>query len=86
MNRAAQRSLGSEYGDGAIGRVQLKRTKNTCSVVADMMPEHKIKMQPYKVVVNVDIRNLKMNAELAPCTKYWIKNVYEKICAVLEIK
>lgn len=64
----AQRSLGNKYGDEAVGRVQIKKTKNSCTVVADVTPEHKIKLQPYKVFVNVDVRNLKIkSAECKGC-------------------
>lgn len=64
----AQRSLGSNYGDEAIGRVQLKKAINSCSVVADVTAERKIKLQPYKVVVNVDVRNSKIKS--AECKGY----------------
>ncbi|KAG4071100.1 hypothetical protein HA402_013414 [Bradysia odoriphaga] len=64
----AGRSMGSKYGDEAIGRVQVKHTKTSCNVIASVTPEHKIKDQPYKVVVNIDVKNQKVkSAECKGC-------------------
>lgn len=64
----ANRSLGSKYGDDAIGRVQVKNTKTLCSVIAAVTPEHKIRNEPYKVVVNIDVQNQKIkSAECRGC-------------------
>ncbi|KAG4076478.1 hypothetical protein HA402_014442 [Bradysia odoriphaga] len=64
----ANRSLGSKYGDEAIGRVQVKHTKESCNVVAAVTPEHKINDQPYKVVASIDVRNQKIkSAECKGC-------------------
>lgn len=62
----AKRSLGEKYGDDAIGRVQLKKTKSSCSVIALVTPEHKIKTQPYKVIVNERNQKIK-SAECKGC-------------------
>ncbi|KAJ6647925.1 hypothetical protein Bhyg_03149 [Pseudolycoriella hygida] len=64
----ACRSMGNKYGDEAIGRVQVKHTKTSCSVIAAVTPEHKVRDQPFKVVVNVDVQNQKIkNAECQGC-------------------
>jgi len=57
----ANRSLGKKYDDEAIGRVQVEHSKAFCSVIASVTPEHKIKNQPYSVVVIIDVRNQKIN-------------------------
>ncbi|KAG4069882.1 hypothetical protein HA402_009589 [Bradysia odoriphaga] len=72
----ASRSMGSKYGDEAIGRVQVKHATTSCNVIASVTPEHKIEEQPYKVVVNIDVKNQKVrSAELC----YWKKSVLASV-------
>lgn len=58
----AERSVQSKYGDEAIGKVQIKKSETACTVSADVTPEHKIKSQPYKVLVDVDLRHSKIKS------------------------
>ncbi|KAJ8665810.1 hypothetical protein QAD02_007472 [Eretmocerus hayati] len=48
------RSARANYGDSAVGHVQLKRDDNICTVRALITPEHKIHQQPYSVTVIID--------------------------------
>lgn len=61
----AQRSMGGKYGDDAIGRVQVKKSKSTCKVIADVTPEHKISSPAYKVLVDIDVVHQKI--KIADC-------------------
>ncbi|KAK4287433.1 hypothetical protein Pmani_039496 [Petrolisthes manimaculis] len=41
-----QRSTGEDYGDDAVGYVQLKRASGICEVTARITPEHKTTSKP----------------------------------------
>lgn len=43
-----------EYGDAAIGYVQLKRDSQMCIVKAKICPEHKVRNKPYNVTIMVN--------------------------------
>lgn len=48
------RSAGEDYGDDAVGYVQLRRADGVCEVVCRITPEHKVSSKPYCVVVKID--------------------------------
>ncbi|KAJ8678419.1 hypothetical protein QAD02_014206 [Eretmocerus hayati] len=48
------RSMRANYGDMAVGYVQLKRTGDTCTVEARICPEHKTNSKNYNVKVIID--------------------------------
>lgn len=48
------RSTGEDYGDDAVGYVQLKRTSEICKVAARITPEHKTTSKPYRVVAIIN--------------------------------
>jgi hypothetical protein len=43
------RSSRDDYGDNAVGYVQVKREGNICTVKAKVTPEHKVRSKPYNV-------------------------------------
>jgi len=42
------------YGEDAVGHVQVKRQGNVCSVKARVTPEHKIRQTPYQVTTTIN--------------------------------
>ncbi|XP_036141931.1 uncharacterized protein LOC118648772 isoform X2 [Monomorium pharaonis] len=50
----AERSKREEYGDNAIGYVELKREGSICTVRGKICPEHKIRSKPYTVFLKID--------------------------------
>lgn len=48
------RSAREDYGNDAIGYVQLRRTGGQCEVAARVTPEHKVSSCPYRVHVIID--------------------------------
>lgn len=48
------RSKREEYGDNAIGFVELKRERSICIVRGKICPEHKIRNKPYTVIVKIN--------------------------------
>lgn len=56
------------YGDSAIGYVQVLREKNMCTVEAKVCPEHRVRMKNYtvRVVINEE-SNVVMSAACDDC-------------------
>ncbi|KAI5721279.1 hypothetical protein M8J77_020779 [Diaphorina citri] len=52
-----QRSARPNYGDKAIGRVQLRRDGSMCTVKGRITPEHRLRATPYKVICVIDEEN-----------------------------
>lgn len=48
------RSARDNYGDNAIGYVQVKREDNICTVKGRITPEHNVRKKPYAVVVTCE--------------------------------
>ncbi len=48
------RSAGEDYGDDAVGYVQLRRTSAVCEVAARVTPEHRVTSKPYRVVAIIN--------------------------------
>lgn len=63
------RGARKEYGDDAVGYVQLKRTGNICTVKGKITPEHRVHNKPYNVTVQIDENEEKiMSSECHDCT------------------
>jgi hypothetical protein len=63
------RSSRESYGDSAIGFVQIKRDSGKCSIISKVTPEHKVRAQPYSVMVNIDeINEVIEDARCHSCT------------------
>lgn len=45
------RSARENYGDSAVGYVQVKRTGDICTVKARLTPEHRIRTKAYAVIL-----------------------------------
>ncbi|XP_046382223.1 uncharacterized protein LOC124154049 [Ischnura elegans] len=48
------RSSRENYGDSAVGYVQVKREEEKCYVMGKITPEHKIRDKPYSVSAVID--------------------------------
>ena len=57
----AGRSGREQYGDDAIGYVQLKRASNQCEVWARVTPEHKVTSKGYRVTVMINEEEEEVN-------------------------
>ncbi|KAL4702745.1 hypothetical protein ACJJTC_013640 [Scirpophaga incertulas] len=49
-----QRSVRDNYGDDAIGYVQVKRVGNICTVKCRITPEHRVRATPYHCILECD--------------------------------
>ena len=60
--------MGQNYGDGAIGYVQLLRQNSICTVQAKICPEHRVRNKNYsaQVVINEDEETI-IKAECQDC-------------------
>lgn len=47
-------AMREEYGDNAVGYVELKREGSVCTVQCKICPEHKVRAKNYIVVLVVD--------------------------------
>ncbi|XP_043463389.1 uncharacterized protein LOC122510904 [Leptopilina heterotoma] len=56
----AKKSEREEYGDQAIGYVELSRNRSSCIVRGKICPEHRVRNKPYVVSVTVDEKNEKI--------------------------
>ncbi|XP_026684191.1 uncharacterized protein LOC113470159 [Diaphorina citri] len=50
----AQRSTRDNYGDVAIGRVEVGRNQSHCIVRGEVTPEHKVNLSAYKVSITLN--------------------------------
>ena len=48
------RSAGEDYGDHAVGYVQLMLRDGLCEVAARVTPEHKVTTKPYSVFTAIN--------------------------------
>lgn len=48
------RSMREDYGDNAVGYVEVKREGSTCIVQSKICPEHKVRSAGYTVICKVD--------------------------------
>jgi len=48
------RAEGENYGDSAIGYVELKRERSFCHIRGKVYPEHRVNNKPYTVSMLVD--------------------------------
>lgn len=48
------RSVGEDYGDDAIGYVQLQRKDGVSTIAARITPEHRVTTKPYSVVAVIN--------------------------------
>ncbi|KAK3877365.1 hypothetical protein Pcinc_017920 [Petrolisthes cinctipes] len=49
-----KRSVGEDYGDDAVGYVQLQRKDGMCEITARITPEHRVTTKPYRVVAVIN--------------------------------
>lgn len=69
------RSAGEDYGDDAIGYVQLLRRDGLCEITARITPEHRVTTKPYSVVAVIneseedilDVKCQDCTASQGPC-------------------
>lgn len=62
------RSMRSEYINSAVGYVKLKRKENTCTVMAQVCPEHKVNTKNYNVLVEIEEEDEEIkNAKCQDC-------------------
>ena len=52
-HRKSERSAGADYGDDAVGRVELYRAEGSCFLKAEVCPEHRVSNKTYKVTAVV---------------------------------
>ena len=55
MNLLIRRSVRDEYGDEAIGYVQVQSLPGKCVVKGRVTPEHRVNSDPYRVTVSVNV-------------------------------
>jgi hypothetical protein len=48
------RSGRPNYGEKAVGQVQVRRQGNVSTVKAKVTPEHKVRLQPYSVTITIN--------------------------------
>lgn len=51
------RSSRPNYGDKAIGKVQIRRNGRICTVKGKITPEHKVRAKPYSISCTIDEEN-----------------------------
>lgn len=63
------RSSGEDYGDDAVGYVQVRRSGGVCEVAARVTPEHKVTSKPYRVHVMInEVQEEIIEAKCLDCT------------------
>lgn len=78
--------VGKKYYAQCQLQMHITGIHKTKFCLADPHYEMELRNEKVEIIdVNYD-RDYVLKELIAPCTKYWITNVYDKICAVLEIK